>query len=169
VTLTLVPSPQYFLRDDRQEIRVDLQAVLHADAGQLPRQDSPVTTRGSEGITFQRDLFAVPFGRAYFEGFRSAPQPEPARLVTPHQPGMSAGRWAAIASAGVAASALAVGIGFGAHASALASDYRGAIGVGGTVEQIKADSEAASTTANVFLGVGAAAAAGATVLWLLSE
>lgn len=171
VTVTLVPSSMYFLRSDREEIRIPVEVMPRAEAAELTREPFELARRGSEALTFQRDLFDIPFGRAYFDGFsQSKNEDPPAALVLPvGREGMSVKRKLAIGAAAGAVGVAALGVVFGARASARAADYRAAVGSNSDVAGIAQDASTAATAANVLYVSGAALATIAAALWLWPE
>ncbi|MCA9554760.1 MAG: caspase family protein [Myxococcales bacterium] len=170
--LTLVPQPRYYLRNDTSELEIDLGVLKHADAGDLAPEPLALAMRGSEDATFQKDLFALAFGRAYYEGYRSAaPSPEPAvtAFVPPKSSGVSARRWTAVGlgSAGVAAAA--TGLGLWLAADAKANQYTTYVGDDDDVVQLKGTAQDYTTASRVLVGVGGGLVAAATALWLWPE
>jgi hypothetical protein len=173
ITLTLVPSSVYFLRDDTdQEIVIPLDTIKHADAALLKKRPMLASSRGSESITFQRDLFAVPFGRAYFEGFRaSAPSTQSSVSLGLHRQKISSetGRpltWS-LGLSGLAV--LGTGMGFGLSANSLATDYRNAVGTNLQVEEFRKMSVSRADTASLLYAIGGGLLLSSTASWLLTD
>jgi hypothetical protein len=172
VRLLLLPGDLYFLRSDTQEIRIPLElAAVEVDAGDLPSQPAELATRGSEALTFQRDLFAVPFGMAYFDGFagsvaeedRSAPE---LTLTTRASGGLPGTKIAALGAGGTGLLALAAGVGFGVAASARASAYRTGIGDDDDLLPLRDESQSLAARANALYAVGGGLLVTGLVLWL---
>jgi hypothetical protein len=167
VTIALVPSSVYFLRSDQDEIRIPLDALHDADAARLPRTRIEIAQRGSTAITFQRDLFGVPFGRSYVDGFLASFQADAMSqevdVEETHELGVR--RSIALAAAGGSVAALTIGLVFGLHASALAADYRNGIGSSTALGQLATDSDNAARTSNILYVTGGALLALAGALW----
>ncbi|MFO0728912.1 MAG: caspase family protein [Myxococcota bacterium] len=165
ITLLLTPSELYFLRSEGSELKIPTTGMVEVDAANLERTPIALASRGAEVITFQRDLFAVPFGAGYFEGFRDAlpmgervdfvrEHPVPVRTVV----GMSLG--------GAGLGILATGLGFGLAASAAAKDARTHIGSSEEVAALSSTSSTFATTSNVMYAVGGGLLATGIGLWL---
>lgn len=171
LTLSLVPRPRYYLRSARDERVVNLELSAHVDGSTLAPARITLASRGAEAAAFQRDLFAVPVGPAYLEGFSAAQTTELPILEQnlDLDDGWSTTTIAALGLGGAAIASFAVSAGLGIHANAVAAEYRGAIGVGAAVDELRLSSESAATSSNVLLGVGAAVAVGALVLWLVGD
>lgn len=169
VTLVLVPVPTYFLRTGTLESRISLATLRRADAALLPRTPSSVASRGAEHLTFQRDLFAVPFGRAYFEGFRASSAEVGAELQLGPEPPSPAWRVAAFGAAGLAVAAAAVGVGFGVSSGDAAGRYRDSLGTPEELAGLRQRSEDHATVANVLFASGAGLAISSLVMFLVAE
>jgi caspase domain-containing protein len=171
-TVSLVPSSVYFLRSDTEEVKIPLEAVHDVDASRLPWTWVELAQRGSAAITFQRDLFGVPFGRSYVEGYlASLPNDPTTALIGPavESAPFPVRRTVALAAAGGAAAALATGLVYGLRASSLASDYRSAIGANEAVQRLATDSDNAARVADVLYVTGGVLLAAAGVLWFWPE
>jgi hypothetical protein len=82
LTLRVPPASTYFLHVGTDEIRLPAEGLAVVDAGKHPRVPTAIAARGAEVVTFQRDLFAVPFSTAYFQGFSDATtEPDIVRVV----------------------------------------------------------------------------------------
>lgn len=170
ITLVLVPSPLYFLRSDTDEIAVPSEAVAEIDAGSLPRRPIEIASRGSEAITFQRDLFAVPFGRAYFEGFRDVlpfERRETIRAAVHPEVGFPTRRWISVGLAGAAVVVAATGLERALKANARAKEYGVAIGDQDDVDALRSESRSFARAANALYGIAGGLMVGAATLWLL--
>ncbi len=167
--LTLVPSPLYFLRAEDGEIRIPLEGLQAADASQWPKDALSLSTRGAEDLTFRRDLFAVPFGRAYFEGFRASLEQQSLVVQTSPPPDHRGWRIAAVPTGAAGLVAIAVGTGFGVASNQTANQYRNAIGARPDVDALREDAKRQATTANVLYAAGGALVVSAVVMWLLPE
>jgi hypothetical protein len=173
LALTLVPQPRYYLRNDTTELEIRLDVVQRADAGELAPQPLALAMRGAEDATFQRDLFALAFGRAYYEGYRSAsPLPEPAvtaAMPAPAASGLGGRRWAAVGLGGAGVAALATGVGLWLAADGKADRYQAFIGDDDDLEELGASAQDYTTASRVLVGVGGGLVAAATALWLWPE
>lgn len=171
VALALVPSGAYYLRNDVEEIRLPVEAMASIDASSLPRAPSSLAHRGSETLTFQRDLFAVPFGRAYYEGFRARiPIEDELRLSTPHADrGIGPRHYLAGGLAIGAVASLATGIGFGLDARSKAAEFRSALAPDADLMRLESGSKRSASTANILYAVGGGMIAGAVVTWFIFD
>ena len=167
LTLTMVPSSVYFLRDESSEIRIPLTGLSAADASRWPRQALAVAARGSEDLTFQRELFAVPFGTRYLQGYTAShvALPLPPLVAPSPGAGLAAREVAAYSLIGTAVGALALGVTYGVLAGERAEAHRTAIGSSAAVDELRAASENYATTANVMYVISGVLAAGAVGLW----
>lgn len=167
VKLLLTPSPMYFLRNDESEVRIPLEGVTSADASLLERSSIALASRGAEVLTFQRDLFAVPFGSGYFEGFRDAlPTGGGVELVRAEPRAVPVRTIVGLSMAGVGAGILATGIGFGLASAAQAKDARTHIGSTEDVAALGTTSTTFATTANVMYAVGGGLLLSGAAIWL---
>lgn len=171
VALALVPSGGYFLRNDVEEIRLPVEAMAAIDAGALPREPHTLAHRGSETLTFQRDLFAVPFGRAYYEGFRARiPIEDELRSTISHpRGGIGPRHYVAGGLAIGAVASLATGIGFGLDARSKAAEFRSAVAPDAELMRLENGSRRSASAANILYAVGGGMIAGAVVTWLLFD
>ena len=170
ITLVLNPGSRYFLRGANGERTFKATARHRVHAARVQPQPRQIAARGSEDQTFRRDLFAVPFGRAYFHGFSNAR----ARDVTPnpvvvHAPadGWTGHEIAAASLGGGAAIAAAAGIVLGVLASDRAEAYRNDTAPQAEIDHLRSDSRTFSTAANALYVTSAGLAATALVLWLI--
>jgi hypothetical protein len=167
LTFVLVPRKTYFLRSDRDEIRVPLELVRNADAGSFDIEPIALAARGSEALAFQRDLFAIPFGRAYFEGFLAHPVERPSLAIVPQKSGFPLHKAVSLAAGTLAIGSAAAGIGYGLAASAAAADYRSGVGTDSDLQTIKSRSETNASRANLLYIASAVLFAGAAAFWLV--
>ncbi|MCK6546259.1 caspase family protein [Myxococcota bacterium] len=170
LTFVLVPSSIYYLRSDTDEIKLPVEVTPVIDAGTLPLEKVQLAARGAEALAFQRDLFAIPFGRAYYEGYQaSAPAEASAAFVHTPDEGLPTKTLVAGGFAAGSLGALATGIFFGLKAKDQAADYRAAIGTDADVDALRRDSERSALTANLlYVGAGVLLTTAATV-WLLPD
>jgi hypothetical protein len=176
VTMVLVPSPVYFLRSDRDDIEIPLAAaaIKSFDASTLGHRSSELAMRGSEALAFQRDLFAIPFGRAYFDGYVAhasdvtvyeTPTTVEIRRHPPEGEPFPTHRYVSLGLGLGAVGAAAGGVFFGLSASSKASAYQSAIGNDTDVMQRRTDANNAALASNILYGVTGALVAGAVLLW----
>jgi hypothetical protein len=166
--MVLVPSSVYFLRSERDEIKIPLEAMSSIDAGELPRSDVAIAQRGAEAITFERDLFTVPFGRAYLEGFMASTPDEPApELVINVKPeGFPVRRTVALGFIAGAAAAAGVGIFYGLQAAQKASTYRmSVIENRDDLQPMLNNVNSTALAANILYGVAGGMLGAAALLW----
>lgn len=171
VTLALNPDARYFLKADEQERVFVAAADQRIRAASIEARPVDLAERGSEDEAFRRGLFAVPFGRAYFEGFRSARtrRATEGNTLALHRPsaGWTPADIAAASLGGGAILAATTGVVLGILASNRASSYRTATGAPDEIAQMRSDSESFSNAANALYVTGAGLAAAGLSLWLL--
>lgn len=81
LTLALVPQSIYFLRNQYEEIPIPIQAHQDVfDASSLGRRPLRIFSRGSEALSFQKGLFSMPFGEAFYRGFVSSAKVDNPRM-----------------------------------------------------------------------------------------
>lgn len=170
VTMTLVPQSVYFLRTDDSERVIPLDAVARVDASNLPSQPTQLEPRGAEEISFRNDLFAIPFGQAFFEGFKANPPP----AVTTSRPIVEAPffttpRVVALGLAGAATAAGIVGAVFGVRANNAERNLAGYIGDAAGAEAIANDGRRDARTANALFAVGGGLLIGSVVSYVLLD
>jgi hypothetical protein len=169
LTLTLVPQPRYFLRSGDRELEIPLGVQVSIDAGQIKPRPVALAMRGSEAVTFQRDLFALPFGQAYYEGYRAAtPAPLPSAEVWRAQPTAAnqTQRWVALGLGGAGTATLVTGLGFAWFAGNQASNYKTFIGDDDDLRSLESSANNATGASRVLLGTGAGLLTSALILYL---
>ncbi len=168
VELLLVPQSAYVLQDGASRIVLPLDVVRTADAGAFARVPTEVVARGSTLLAFQRDLFAVPFGRAWYEGFAASRRPDRLglKMSRPSEPS-SVRPAVGVSLLVLGAGAAIAGMVFGLEAEQAASDHRTAIGTRAEVQGLRSLADERATIAHVlFLSAGLLAGAGAlTLVW----
>jgi hypothetical protein len=175
VTLTLVPRELYYLRSDDLEIRVPAGVLKTADASALPSQPIALAMRGSESDEFRRNLFALPFGRAYFEGYRaSLPSPGGRSRAEALQPpaergGLSGKRVAALTVAGAGAASLVASLVVGLGVQDLRDQYARAVGDGDDLARLEGQIDDRVLATNLLLGAGIGLVVTGATLWLWPE
>lgn len=170
IDLTLVPQEIYFLRSETSEIKIPLGVSQTIDLSLLASEPYVIASRGSEDATYQQYLFAVPFGRAYYEGYRASLPAESIELTLPApERSWSALRVAGLSSAAAGVIAAGIGAGFGVAARNDAASYRNAIGSRGELESYRSGAESKATNANVLYGIGGGLVVTGAILWLLGD
>ena len=172
VTLALHPGTRYFLRAEESERMFVASVDERIRASSVDARPIPLAERGSEDEAFRRDLFAIPFGRSYFEGFRSARLHRSTAAVNTLSIERSTSEWttediAAISLGGGAVLAMATGVVLGVLAADRASAFRTQTGSPSEVESLRSDSETFSTAANALYVTSAGLAAAGLGVWLL--
>jgi len=166
--LALVPASAYFLQAEDREIEIPTAALRYADVGRLVPRPRASRPRSAEVESFRKDLFAVPFGPAYFEGFRasspSVSSPTKLRLQADGpRPRKVAG--ISVLVGGVAAAA--VGVGFLVASGDTATDFRQAIGDDDAIDALGDRARRQDTIGKVLIGVGAALGAAGILTWAM--
>lgn len=169
--LSLVPQPTYFLKNEAQEIRIALGDRRTVDAGRFERQPTTLARRGSAERAFREDLFAIPFGRAWFEGFRAAELVSDVGVdletEAPPAPGWSSRHWVASGLfVGAVGAAVAGGL-LAVEAEATASQYRVAIGSTDQISALRDQANEQATLSRLLFGVAAGLVGGGilTLAW----
>ncbi|MEL6188153.1 MAG: hypothetical protein AAFU79_26305, partial [Myxococcota bacterium] len=72
LVLTLVPREAYFLRNEKEQVVLPVRVSRTADASQFRRRRLTLAARGGPARAFREDLFAVPFGAAWMDGYRAS-------------------------------------------------------------------------------------------------
>lgn len=164
VTLTLVPSSTYFLRNDQTEMVVPVDVQKEADASELEQRPVEVARRGSEDLAFREALFALPFGRAYYEGYRASLRPRsPALVATAEAPLIDTRRGIAIGMGVASVAAFSGALALGLSANAKAEAFRSAIGDEATM--LEQDAQDRALGSNILYGVAGATLVTGLLLW----
>lgn len=173
ITLTLVPQELYYLRSDTQEIRIPTSVLQSASATDLPAHPISLAMRGSESDEFRRNLFALPFGPAYFEGYRaSLPDPRSrarAEALKPEPRGLSGKRIAALSVLGAGAASLVASLVVGLGVQDLRDQYARAVGDDEDIAGLEGQIEGRVLATNVLLGAGIGLVVTGATLWLWPE
>ena len=172
VTMTLVPSGRYFLRDSEdQELLLPVDSLASIDASQYKFQPVSSTYRGSEALTFQRDLFAIPFGRSYFEGYRASAQEAPSPPMTQSIEPTDTASWrpltTSLAVSGVLA--LAAGVTFGVMSARTADEFRVNLGSSSEISDLESQSLQQARVANGLYVTGGTLLLGSLLSWTTSS
>ncbi|MGF1512001.1 MAG: hypothetical protein ACFB9M_21120 [Myxococcota bacterium] len=170
VSLLLGPRPQFFVEDDRDTYIVRPSVRRAVSLASLYAEPKRQRTRGGEDQQFATHLFEIPFGPAYFEGYRaSALRPEPVTVEARASSGPHFVRPLAWATSAAALAAVGTGIYFRAEAGRDAEAFRTAIGGPEVTDPLRDEAEGATRTSNILLGVGGGLAATALLFWLLPD
>ena len=172
VTIALVPSGRYFLRDsDEQELLLPVDSLASIDASQYSFQPASSTYRGSEALTFQRDLFAIPFGRSYFEGYRASAQQAPVDPLTQRVQPTATLSWrpltTSLAVSGVLA--LAAGVTFGVMSAQAADEFRVSLGSISEISGLESKSLQQARVANGLYATSGALLLSSLLSWTTSS
>ena len=163
VTLLLSSKRDHVLRGARVEIPVPSTVAFELDARRLPRTAPNVATRGVQDA-FRQGLFALPFGRAFYDGFTAAnPAPQDTLVAIPEEPSIRP--WVGGSLVAVSVATIAAGVVFGVLAQNDADEYRRRNTDFSTdLSSLRDRASERETIANILLGVGAAAGIGGTAL-----
>jgi hypothetical protein len=175
--IALLDRPYYYLRTGQREARLTLDVPGgRLDSNALRFAVRPLAARGSVEQSYRRDLYAVPFGRAFALGHASG-RGAPRALAVAEDRGTAAGarsrhlriwKWVA---AGGAAAALATGVTMQVLTARAQADLDA--GAGEITMQRAADLQQQVNTrqaiAGVGFGVGAGLAVASLVLFLLDR
>lgn len=136
-TLFLAPDRTFFIRGAGWEARFAPGAGDEVLLSSLAREAPGLAGRGSVGDALARGLFAVPFGRGFYDGWRAR---HPVGLAPPSAAPRTRARWRPVAAwSGVGASA---GLAGGAwwelrQAAAAAREHRNAFGTAAEVDALR--------------------------------
>jgi len=175
VTLALVPRKMYFLRSQGLEIRIPTGVLRSADAADLPHAPISLAMRGSESDEFRRNLFALPFGPAYFEGYRaSLPDTRfrgrvEARTSAPPSRGLSTKRIAGLGVAGAGVASLVASLVVGLGVDGLKDDLERAVGDEDEIAGLQSRIDDRVLATHVLLGAGLGLVVTGATLWLWPE
>lgn len=164
ITLRVPSSSVYFLRTPTEEIRLPAEGRATLDAGAYPRVTSGLATRGAEVVTFQRDLFAVPFSTAYFQGFSDATtEPDVVRVLR-DPPATGAVPTRTVVGLAMVGTGGALGITAGALAAA--AHEAGESGEDHEESEHEGGAATLRTTSTVLVGTAVGLAVTGLVVWL---
>ena len=166
VTLLLSAKRDHVLRGSNVEISLPSTVANQLDATRLARREATASTRGIED-SFRTGLFAMAFGRAFYEGYTAA-NPSPMQpdfgVQAKEERPIPARRWVGGGLLLVSAAAIATGVVFGIMAQDDADTYRQGVGLSTDLSSIRQRAEDRETIANILIGSGVAAALGGTAL-----
>ena len=168
VTLLLSTKRDHVLRGGDVEISLPSTMASALDATRLAQREKPSSTRGVEDA-FRRGLFAVAFGRAYFDGFTAATpsDPYPALVARADDRDRTPTRkWIGGGLVVLSVAAIATGIVYGVMAQDDAEQYRDGVGLADDLVSVRQRAEERQTISNVLIGSGVAAALGGAALWV---
>jgi len=177
VTVALVPRALYYLRGGDFEVRIPTAAARVTNASLLEKLPIALAMRGSEAEAFRRDLFALPFGPAYFEGYRAS-LPRPAReservdravATGPAPRGLSGKRVAALALGGAGAASLVGSLLLALSVADLETRYEEAVGDDDDIDDIAGQVDDRVLATNLLLGAGIGLVVTGATLWLWPE
>lgn len=172
-SVTLALSPQrdlYYLRNDAHVRRVPTGVLQSADAARLEREPLTLAQRGSESDQFRRHLFSLPFGPAYFEGYRAS-LPDPGSRVRtlrsePERPGLSGTRIAGLAVGGAGAASLIASLVVGLSVDGLRDQHARAVGDDDDIDDLEGQIDDRVLATNLLLGAGVGLVVTGVTLWL---
>ena len=168
VTLVLPSVRNHVLLGPQREIVLPTSMSRFLEARHLTAQPRDIEARGSLAHSYRRDLFAVPFGRGFYEGYASRPAshvvPEPSLQSKVQFNDHGAARWAggALVVAGIAA--VVTGGVMAAQALENAAAYRTEIGFRSDLSDRRSRAERQGLVSAVLIGLGAASTAGGLIL-----
>lgn len=157
LTLTLVPRDLYFLRGEAFEMRIPAAVMRTVDAATLSQEPLTLAARGSESATFQRHLFALPFGPSYFEGYRASiasDAPSSRAFAVVDREGLSGRQIAGISVAGAGVASLFASLVLELSTSALRTDFERAVGSDADIDDLEDQVEDRALARDVLLGAG---------------
>lgn len=166
-SLVLPRGRTYYARGEGWETRIGAtgDAAARIELASLTRTRPEMAGRGSITSSFERGLFAVPFGEGFFEGYV-----ESNVNATLPPPRFRTGRWrqpTAWTAIGTGAGSAAAGLLYAAEARRDARRYRHAFGSDEEVAGLRAKARRSALRSEALFGLSAATtAAGAWVLWL---
>ena len=165
VNILLSPKRDHILRGKNKEISLKSSILANMDAEKLSQQDIAVRPRSTVATSFRVDLFAIPFGRAFFDGFKVSPPSFSLGTEIPkYRPNKTVRHW--VGASIIASGIVALGAGglFAYLAQESADSYRVSVGLPSEVNKLRDQARERELTANILLGTGiAAVAAGALV------
>lgn len=167
VTLLLPTSRSHLLRRGDEEFKIG--TPRGSEVVNVARLAAEATSRQARsGVveSYRRNLFGIPFGLAFLQGFGLAnlPRTDLSAAAKRSPPDHTARHWASgiLIAAGVGA--VAAGLVLGELAQQSAEEYRTGIGRPGDVARLRQEARDRETAANILLGGGAALAIGGAVL-----
>ena len=165
VTLLLSPKRDHYLRGARVEIPLPSSMATELDAQRLARREVSTEARGGLDSSFRRDLFALPFGLAFFTGFQvSNPPPNVDLLFEAPEEEASIRPWIGGSLIVLSVAAIATGIVFGVLAEDDAERFRSEVGLSDDLNALQNRAQDRETVANVLIGTGVALGLGGTAL-----
>lgn len=165
VTLTLSAEHDHVLRSAGFEIPIPSTALRSIEARHLKRSALSVRRRGSVQVSFREDLFAVPFGRAFYDGYATRPATTPWALRAEVEPEGSVRPVIGASLAGLGVVSAAAGVTLALLAQADARAYREGIGLASDLEAVRSRAQGRRTASSVLLGLGGALAAAGALVW----
>ncbi len=163
VTLLLSAKRDHVLRGPSVEISLPSTMVAQLDADQLARQQPALGARGVAHV-FREDLFAIAFGRAFYDGFIAAPRPTIHITAPVPESSSTVKNWVGGSLVGLSVAAIAAGVVFGVMASEDAESYRRDVGLTDDITSLRNRARDRETISNVLIGAGVAAGLGGAAL-----
>lgn len=167
VTITLSPKRDHVLRGMKVEIPLPSTLARDLEADKLAAVEPEQSSRGPVADSFRRDLFAIPFGRSFYEGFASHPPPGAGvTTITNEVPDTDTPveRWVGGSFAGAGVVAVATGVIFGVLANDDAAAYRRGVGFPEDLADLRSRAQDRQTLSSILVGTGIAAVAGGIFL-----
>ena len=165
VTLTLSSQRDHFLRGQEAAIPLPTTVARVLNADRQPPQKISMRKRGGLAEAFRRDLFGIPFGKSFFEGYalsrpKSLPDSVKVSESVPEAegPDNTVRHWVGASLLGVGVASVAAGVVFGLMAADDAEAYRTATDGIDAVADLRSQAQDRQTVSNILLGAGVAAA-----------
>ena len=155
------------LQEDRQlELDPGASPARVVDATQLSPRPLEARARSAMAVTFRRDLFAIPFGRAFLNGYQAAWQP-PVRLeleAPPAEADATLRHWSGGSLLVLGAASVAAGLIAGELAQQSADRYRTVTGRPLELQSLRDQARDRELAANLLVGGGLALLLGGGVV-----
>lgn len=166
VTITLSPKRDHLLRSPKVEIPLPSTMARELEAGQLVARAPSESSRGAVAESYRRDLFAIPFGRSFYEGFLSHSPQNRIQSISTTAPteDSTTQQWIGGGLVGVGVAAVVVGAVFGVMARDDANTYRQGVGFPDDLAAIRRNAEDRQTLSMILMSAGVAAMAGGGLL-----
>ena len=164
VTMLLSAKRNHVLKGTKVEIELPSTVVSQLEADQLASRTASLGARGVSRA-FREDLFAIAFGRAFYDGFRvSMPPPDLRLTATPVPDDPTTRRWIGGGLVAVGVAVLATSVAYGVMARNDASAFREGVGLTDDVTALRNRASDRQTISNVLIGVGVATGLAGTAL-----
>lgn len=170
VKMLILPDREHVLHSETQEILIPRGVYGEVRADAMMRRPKQLEARGALAARFRAELFAIPFGLAFFEGYRlSASSGSELKLgveaAEPHDATLV--HWTGASLLAIGVGSLVTGVVFGQLAEDSAANFRGAIGRPTEVNALQSQAREHELLSNVLIGTGLAAllGGGAVLAW----